>query len=255
MKKAKILLYDIETSPNTSYTWGKYEQNVIDFKREWQLLTFAYKWLGDKEVKVVTRLDFKDSTDKSIAKALWDVLNEADIVVAHNGNSFDNKKARAKFIEHGLGPTSPFATVDTKLVARAHFQFNSNKLDDLGRLLGVGRKIKITQGFDLWLRCMAGEEKAFLEMARYNKQDVRLLERVYLKLRPWMNKHASVSHIEGRQEGCPKCGGIRLQSRGYSRTSACVYQRYQCQDCGGWCRSSDKSAVMSKLTKPKAVNL
>lgn len=30
----KILLFDIETSPNLSYTWEKYQQDVIAFEKE-----------------------------------------------------------------------------------------------------------------------------------------------------------------------------------------------------------------------------
>lgn len=252
MKKVRVLFYDIETSPNISYTWGKYDQNVIDFKREWQLLSFSYKWLGEKEVHCITRLDFNDKTDKGITKALWKLLNEADVVVAHNGKSFDNKKARAKFIEHGLPPTAPFSVVDTKEVAKAHFQFNSNKLDDLGKLLGVGRKVRITQGFELWLDCMAGKKKAFEEMARYNKQDVKLLERVYLKLLPWMNKHPNIAHIEGRPDACPKCGSKHLQSRGWARTAVSTFKQFQCMACKGWCRAR---VADSEAAKPKVVNV
>lgn len=243
----KILLFDIETSPNVGYTWGKYDQNVIDFQQQWQLLTFAYKWLDEKTVHVVTRKDFKDKTDRSIAKALHAVLSQADIVVAHNGDQFDNKKARAKFVEHGLGPTSPYRMIDTKKVAKRHFSFTSNKLDDLGKLLGVGRKVRIAEGFDLWLGCMAGNAASFATMARYNKQDVLLLERVYKKLLPWDNKHP---HSTEHAHNCPKCGGL-LQKRGIARTTTSEYQRFQCTKCGGWSR--DRKALLNK--KKGVVNL
>ena len=42
-KTPKILLIDIETAPNLGYIWGKYEQNVIDYKTEWYLLSFCAK--------------------------------------------------------------------------------------------------------------------------------------------------------------------------------------------------------------------
>lgn len=251
MSKAKILIYDIETSPNISYTWAMYEQNVIQFKKEWELLSFSYKWLDEKKVECVTRLDFRDKSDKSITKALWKVLNEANVVVAHNGKAFDNKKAQAKFVEHGLSPVSPFTTVDTREIARAHFKFNSNKLDDLGKLLGVGRKIRIEEGFDLWLKCMDGNKKAFAKMAEYNKQDVVLLEKVYKKLLPWMKTHPNLANLEGRPEACPKCGGLELQSRGTHCNTTTRYQRFQCKSCGGWCRST----TSVPMQKPKAVGI
>jgi uncharacterized protein YprB with RNaseH-like and TPR domain len=165
-----------------------YEQNVLGFVKEWELLTFAYKWLGEKEVHIVSRRHPKTSTDKAMARALKDVLEQADIVVAHNGMSFDDKKSNAKFIQHGLGPVKPFIAIDTKRVAKQSFMFNSNSLDNLGNLLGVGRKLK-HNGFALWEGCMAGDKKSFETMEKYNVQDVLLLERVYRKFEPWIVKN------------------------------------------------------------------
>src|SRR5271166_7117509 len=66
LKKAKVLFYDLETSPNLGYSWGKYEQNIIEFKKQWELLSVAYRWQGEKEIHCVARPDFKDKTDKSL---------------------------------------------------------------------------------------------------------------------------------------------------------------------------------------------
>jgi uncharacterized protein YprB with RNaseH-like and TPR domain len=232
----KILFFDLETTPNLSYTWGKWEQNVIAFKEEWQLLSFSYKWLGEKEVYCIARNDFRDKTDKSLTKALKDILASAEVLVAHNGDEFDIKKSNAKFVEHGLGPLAPFQRVDTKKVAKRYFKFNSNSLDDLGNLLGVGRKQK-TGGFDLWLGCMAGDNKSFESMKKYNKQDVVLLEKVYLKLLPWMEQHPNMSTLYDKPMACPKCAGTRLKSKGISRTKTTQYRRYLCLKCGGYCKS------------------
>jgi hypothetical protein len=228
----KVLLYDIETSPNLGYTWGKYEQNVVAFKKEWTLLSFAFKWLDEKGVTCHSIRTAK--TERALVKKLHKLMGQADIVIAHNGNQFDNKKAHAKFIEYGLPPPAPYAQVDTCQVARRYFQFTSNKLDDLGALLKVGRKLK-TGGFDLWLGCMAGDKKSWLKMESYNKKDVELLERVYLKLRPWIKNHPDVAD---RPDGCPKCGGVRLKSHGIRRMATRSYRRFYCKDCGGWSRGT-----------------
>lgn len=232
MSKPKILLFDLETSPNLAYVWGKYEQNVIAYKKEWELLSVAYKWLGESKVYCLTREDYKDKSDKQLSKALRNLLNEADIVIAHNGDEFDIKKSNAKFVEHNLGPTAPFQKIDTKKLAKKYFKFNSNSLDDLGNLLGVGRKMK-TGGFDLWLDCMAGKSSAWKQMAEYNKQDVLLLERVYLKLLPWADQHPNVSMLANVTDGCPKCGHRKLESKGVRFN----YRRYICKGCGGYCRA------------------
>jgi hypothetical protein len=247
MNKPKILLFDLETSPNLSYTWGRWEQDVIAFKKEWELLSVAYKWLGEKTVHCITRPDFKDKTDKSLVVALKKLLDEADIVIAHNGDEFDIKKANAKFIEHDLGPTTAFQKIDTKKIAKRYFKFNSNSLDDLGNLLGLGRKMK-TGGFDLWLDCMAGKPEAWRKMAQYNKQDVLLLERVYLKLRPWMDNHPNVSFLKDEfPDGCPKCGYGNLRSSGFKYNLTGKYRQYRCSGCGGYCLGR----TAEKVNKPE----
>jgi len=250
MAKPKILLFDIETTPNLAYVWGKWQQNVISFKQEWELLSFAYKWLDQPNVYCVTRPEFKDKTDQSITKALWKLLDEADLIIAHNGDEFDVKKAKAKFIEHGLKPPSPYKTIDTKKVAKT-FKFNSNSLDDLGRTLKVGKKLK-TGGFDLWLNCMSGDKKAWAKMAEYNKQDVLLLEKVYLKLRPWIQNHPNLAqfHMDNFNHTCPKCNSTRLKSKGLARTKVSTYRRYVCMGCGGYCR-----ARLPEKNRPKFVNI
>ncbi len=235
--KTKILLFDIETMANLSWVWGKYEQNVIQYEKEWHMLSFAYKWLGESKVTAHALRDYKGyskskTDDKALVKDLWVLFDEAEIIVAHNGSSFDVKKANAKFIEHGLGVPSPYKVIDTKTVAKKHFKFNSNKLDDLGNILGLGRKID-TGGFDLWLGCLQGDEKSWDKMIKYNKQDVVLLEKVYLKLRQWITNHPRTSD-DPIQSTCPNCGGHKLQKRGVTRNKVSIQQRWFCNTCGSW---------------------
>lgn len=225
-------MFDIETSPNVGYTWGKWEQNVIEFKKQWELLSVAYKWLGEKQVSCVARPHFKDVTERSIVQALWKLFDEADVIVAHNGDSFDIKKSKAKFVEHGMLPPSTYKTVDTKKIAKSQFNFNSNSLNDLGQVLKLGKKLE-TGGFQMWLDCIAGNKKAWSKMIAYNKQDVVLLEKVYLRLRAWQSSHPNISLLEDT-EGCPVCTSAKTQRRGFSICQKTKKQRFQCQDCGHW---------------------
>jgi hypothetical protein len=235
MKKAKpvkILLYDLETSPNLGYVWGKYETNVLSYKNETEILSVAWKWLGEKKTHVKTRADFKDKTDKSICQVIWDLMDEADIVVAHNGIQFDNKTSNARFAAHGMPPPSTFRTIDTLRVARSAFKFNSNKLNDLCEHLNIGSKVK-TGGFELWLACISGDKKAYKKMGTYNKRDVELLEKVYLKFRPWIQNHPNVALIAERPDDCPRCASKSFKSKGLRYTQRSVYRLYRCNDCHG----------------------
>lgn len=231
--KAKVLIFDIETTPNLAYVWGKWQQDVIRFQSEWEMLSFSYKWLGERKTISVGRNNF---SEEALVLRLRQLFDEADVVVAHNGNSFDIKMCNAKFIEFGLTPPSFYKSIDTKLVAKRYFRFNSNKLDDLGNILGLGRKID-TGGFDLWLGCMNNDKASWKKMLAYNKQDVVLLEKIYLKLRPWIDNHPGINIIEGKPDACPKCGSGPLHARGTKHTKTTTVQRYQCQNCGGWCQS------------------
>ena len=156
-------------------------------------------------------------------------------MVGQNIRAFDIRKLNARFIFYGLKPIAPQKTIDTLVIARKQFSFSSNKLDDLGAFLGLGRKIK-TGGYDLWLRCMAGEKKAWTKMKAYNKQDVTLLEKVYLKLMPWDSQHPNLSSYNHNGLECPKCLSKHIEWRGTARNKTTSYRRFQCKDCGSWGR-------------------
>lgn len=239
--KAKILIFDIETFANLGYVWGKWDQNVIAYEREWFALCFCYKWLGEKRVSSVALPDFdlynEDKfNDYEVVKAMWKLFDEADIVVAHNGDKFDIKKMNARFLYYRLPPPSTFKSIDTVKIARQKFAMNSNKLDDIGKYLGVGRKV-VNTGWDLWKRCSEGDLKAWEEMIRYNKQDVVLLEKVYEIFKPYITNHPNLNLYNNTLHCCPNCSSSRVQKRGFSMTRVSKSQRYQCMDCGAWSQS------------------
>lgn len=232
MSSPHIILIDIETSPNLGFTWEKWEQNVIAFKKEWQLLSFAWKTLGKPPTRCLARPDFKDKTDRSLVKAVWEILNAADIIIAHNGDQFDVPKLRAKFVEHGLTPPTPFKTIDTRKIAKQHFKFNSNSLNDLAATLKIGRKLQ-TGGFELWLGCMNDDPRAWRKMRQYNKHDVVLLEKVYQRLKAWSPSHPNTALYNNRP-GCPVCSSPKIQRRGYQIMRTRKAARFQCQSCSHW---------------------
>jgi DNA-directed RNA polymerase subunit RPC12/RpoP len=236
---ARVVFIDIETAPSLGWVWGKWQQDVIDFKADWYVLSFAVKEPGQK-VRTYCLADYPGyenakEDDKKLIQELWKVLDEADIVIAHNGDRFDVPKINTRFLIHGLKPPSPYKTVDTLQVARKVFKFDSNKLDEVGRCLGIGRKLAHT-GFHLWQACMQGDLKAWKKMKRYNGRDIILLERVYFMMRPWMKNHPNVN--QGEIYNCPKCGSDRVQRRGWAFTLLRKKQRFQCQHCGGWFEGS-----------------
>ena len=232
----KILYFDIESAPNISYTWGKYDQNVIEFQQESYMLCYAYAW-NDGKVNVVTLNDFDghephSNNDKALIQSLWELFHEADIIIAHNAKQFDIKYANGRFLSHGLVPPSTYQVVDTLLIARSKFKLNSNKLNDIAKVLKLGRKVD-TGGFELWLGCMRGDDKSWYKMAKYNKQDVVLLREVYYRLRAWMSNHPNISAIrEEHRPSCSICSSQDVYKKGIEFKGVTKSQRWKCNDCG-----------------------
>lgn len=239
---ARIVYIDIETAPNLGWVWGKWEQNVIENKSDWYILSFAWKWADEDKVNTLALNDSNlyvpgSEDDSFLVKKLWSILDEADIVIAHNGDGFDIPKIKTRLIIHGYQPPSPFKTVDTLKIARNHFKFDSNKLDDLGAYLKIGRKLPHT-GFHLWKGCMTGDPESWTKMKQYNAHDVELLEKVYFTLRAWYPTHPNVNKGE---QACPTCSSTNVQKRGFSYTAQRKKQRFQCLNCTRWYEGSAKA--------------
>jgi hypothetical protein len=233
---AKILLLDIETAPNLSWIWARYEQDTLEVHTPWYILCFAYKWFGQKQIYTKALPDYptykKDKEDdRQLVTDLHALLDQADAVIGHNANRFDIKKSNARFISHNLLPPSPYQIIDTLSIARKAARFDSNKLDHLGEYLGFGRKLQTT-GKHLWLACMRGDKAAWKQMREYNAQDIVLLERCYLRLRPWVtNNHPRFTWFT-RNDGCPVCQSPKIESKGWRYTATGKRQRYVCNGCG-----------------------
>lgn len=251
----KVLILDIETAPNHAYIWGMWQEvRSTDFiTDDWYIMCWCAKWLGEKKVYKASlhndpkyREGFTD--DKGILMEIHKLLDEADIIIAHNGLKFDCKKIRARFILNGIKPPSPYRVIDTLLAARATFAFTSNRLDDLGKFLKVGRKAD-TGGFKLWKDCMKGVKSAWEKMVKYCAQDVNLLEKVYLKIRPYLKQHPNLGvYSDDNCVVCPTCAGkdLKYSTNHYAYTQAGKFRRFQCQTCGKWGRETSNLLTRKK---------
>lgn len=240
--KTKVLFFDIENTPILGHAWGMYEQNLLTVVKDNELLSFAWCW-NDGKIFVMSRRLF---SERQLAKFLWKLFDEADVIIGHNGDSFDIKMANQYFLKHGLTAPSPYKSVDTKKIAKRYFRFAQNKLDYLAQFMF--KEKKISTNLDLWLRCMAGESKAFLEMEKYNIHDVVLLRKVYDKLKGWHTGHPNTNLYSGTSHQCPVCSG-NTQRRGLAYTRTAQYQRYQCVgECKGW-STGERVPLPAKVIK------
>lgn len=234
----KILAFDLELSPNIAHVWGLWNQNVSlnQLIETQEMMCWAAQWVEhptDKG-KEFFASTFHDGRDVMVVN-LWQLLDEADVLMGWNSKNFDTKHANREFIEYGLYPPMPAEHIDLMLVCRKKFKFPSNKLDYVaGKLLGE-HKIAHS-GHELWVRCMADVPEAWEEMREYCIQDVRLLPKLYEKLLPWVSPHPSWGKVlDGTTKSmrCQACGSPRLIKKGLQiNQSTTSYQRYRCKECG-----------------------
>lgn len=226
----KILLLDIETAPHKVYAWGLYNQDINpdNVLEQGYTLCWAAKWLDKKSV--IFDSVYKSKRKKMIRGA-YELLSEADAVVHYNGTKFDIPVLNQEFIYDNLPPPSSYSEVDLLKTARKRFRLPSNKLDYVAQFLGLGSKIK-HKGLSMWKDCMEGCPKAWRVMERYNKQDVILLEKVYMSLLPWIDNHPNWGHyVDGEKVVCRNCGSDRVKKDGWERKTAVPYQRFRCLKC------------------------
>jgi hypothetical protein len=198
-------------------------------------LTWAAKWLFDEKVYSgkLKPNEVIAQDDKRIIQGIWNLINDADIVIAHNGEKFDIPKLNSRFIINGLNPPLPYQQIDTLKHIRRQFGFTSNKLDYVNKLLNLERKKETN--FELWQRCMKGNANALSEMESYNVQDVKILEETYLLIRAWIKPHPNMGLfiLDEGQHRCPNCGGSELSCQGkHYYTTANAYELMRCTNCG-----------------------
>jgi lambda repressor-like predicted transcriptional regulator len=232
----RILIYDIETLPNRGYFFECYSDRPTPLEfidKPKAIVTIAYKFLGDAESRVLcATMPYEDAL---ILKQFLPVWESADYAVAHFGNSFDKRFLAARLMANNLPSLPPVTTVDTCLLARSHFgkSLNSNRLDHLGEVLGVGRKNKTKP--DLWVGCANGDPDAIREMAAYNQQDTELLEKVFVKLLPHVR--TKINHnlfVDDPVKRCNHCGSDALDQRGFELKPETIRHRFYCRGCGSW---------------------
>src|ERR1700746_3524634 len=95
--KLKILMIDIETTPDKSYHWGRWNQNIgINQTIEvGSMVCFAAKWYGQDDIEFYSA--WQQGEEGMVAEA-WRLLDEADVVVHFYGSKFDIPHMNTSFL-------------------------------------------------------------------------------------------------------------------------------------------------------------
>lgn len=235
----KILILDIETSPCKGVFWrpGKQIISVDNITKDWNVICWAAKWMFSDVIMsdVLTPDEAVKGDDSRIMHSIWELINDADIIIAHNGNRFDLRKLNWRFKINGLVPPMPYQSIDTLRVAQREFGSSSHKMQFLSQM--ILHKEKIRTDFDLWKRCLTGDPKALKDMEEYCRYDTHLLEEIYLELRPWIKSHPNLGlYSETGSSVCAACASPDLQWGKFYYTPAGKYKAYRCK-CGAIGRS------------------
>jgi len=224
----KILVLDIEWAPAIAYVWRMWDENISPEKLidHGGMLCFCAHWHGEKEYMFFSKWEHGQV---GMAEAALKLLEEAEAVVTYNGDKYDLPKITGEILLAGLTPPPKPASIDV-LKAVKKFGFNMNRLAYIGPLLGVGAKVK-HEGFSLWKNVLDGDEKARAKMRLYCIQDVRMLDKLYKKILPFITNHP---YLGIGKDKCPACDSKKTQKRGSRRTRVFAIQRNHCQDCGHW---------------------
>ncbi len=210
--KPKVLIYDIETSYNIVKSWRVgYNLNInpSNIIHERKIICVSYKWLGEEDIYNL-QWDINQD-DKFLLEQFIEVLNDADLIVAHNGDRYDLKFIKTRAIKHELEMLIDYPQFDTLKVAKKKFSFNSNKLDYISEYLGFENKIKTSMS--LWddiifKKCQTAMDK----MVDYCNKDVELLEKVYNKLVYWEKPKLHVGVLLNQNKiSSPISGSMNLQ--------------------------------------------
>ena len=210
------------------------------------MLMWSAKWLGQSKIRSSAIIDFplfkkNPQSDLEITKAIWPLMNEADIIIGHNSNNFDLKWINGCFILHGIKPPSPYKTIDTYKELNKNARFVSHSLKYSCKKLGIGAKEE-TGGFPLWKKCMDGHKPSFSKMRRYCMNDTRITEQLYLALKPYISSHPNMNLYNG-SEGCPLCGSNNILHEGFIQAVSYKRKRFSCKDCGKWFSSSEVVSI------------
>ena len=249
----RVLLIDLETAPMLAFIWRPDDAWIPHERAQHDsfLICWGAKWRDKPQVLTgcLTSKEAVAQDDRRIVKDLADLIRSADIVVAHNINRFDLPMLNNRMLLLGLDPLGPVKTMDTLILARRSFRLLYNRLDYLGEVLGLGRKIKTD--FDLWRKCYYGDTTALAAMVKYNKRDVVLLGQVLERLLPYAKGVPRMMDGDGTSAdgGCPFCGA-KVVKRGLYHTGASTFQRVQCTACKRYSRWATAKAAHKIRLRP-----
>lgn len=165
----RVCIYDIEaTSLNGSFG---------------RLLCVGTKFIDEPDVKIIESPRLKD--EKKALIALENTFNNANIIAGWNSKDYDFRFIQQRRAVLGLPPARRPMHIDLMWIHKYHLRSAGHSLKRAGEDLGC-KVSKYDVPVQRWTEAAEGEAKAFNEIVKHCKEDVKLTEEVYWKLLPFI---------------------------------------------------------------------
>lgn len=230
----KRLFYDIETCQYEVRTFAiGYKRNIQfdDVIKVAKIICISYSW--ENENKVHSLSWDKNQCDKKLVSDFVKILNEADEIVAHNGDRFDLPWIRTRAAYHRIPMKANYRSLDTYKKIKKHFRLPNNKLDTAVQYFGIGEKVR-HEGKVMWEKVLEGDKQALKDMIRYCEGDIVALEDLFIYIQNYIKHNTHAGTINGSlKASCPNCGSEDIGLLKTNFTAAGTIKReIECTPCG-----------------------
>ena len=251
---ARVVTLDIERIPGRVRTWhlgftiegDVWDLNALkDITRrrihaddmiEWpRTICAAWKWYDAPEVEFAA--EWEVGGYDGFMRAVWEVFDQADLIIGHNADRFDARHLMGGWAEMGLPAPSPCKVVDTLKIARGTFAYESNTLDALNKRLGIDAK---TDKYDSRVAkaAVAGDKEAQDRIRFYNMGDIAASEALFDRLRPYARNIPHLGMWTDDELACPSCGHSMTATGKTVHANVQRYEHLTCPNCGAHARGT-----------------
>lgn len=251
---ARVVTLDIERIPGRVRTWHRgftiegdvWDLNALkDITRrrihaddmiEWpRTICAAWKWYDSSDVEFAA--EWEVGGYDGFMRQVWEVFNDADLIIGHNADRFDARHLMGGWAEMGLPAPSPYKVIDTLKIARGTFAYESNTLDALNKRLGIDAK---TDKYDVKVARAAvnGDKNAQEALSAYNRGDIIASEALFDRLRPFAKGIPHLGMWTDDELACPSCGSTMTATGKTVHANVQKYEHLRCDNCGAHARGT-----------------
>ena len=207
-----------------------------DDVKEWpRTICAAWKWYDSEDVEFAA--EWQVGGYDGFMRAVWDVFDQADLIIGHNADRFDARHLMGGWAEMGLPAPSPYKVIDTLKIARGTFAYESNTLDALNKRLGIDAK---TDKYDARIARAAvnGDKEAQETLSAYNRGDIIASEALFDRLRPFAKGIPHLGMWTDDALACPSCGHTMTATGKTVHANVQRYEHLACPNCGSHARGT-----------------